>query len=128
LRGCLPDQIRVLHRSTVHRDLVRTGFENHFNIGQGGNTTAYGQGDVDYGRHVFHPGKPGLAVLQGCRNIQHGQLIGPFPLIKRSILDRVAGILQINEMNPLHNPAFSHIQARHDRHQTHDCSLSKISR
>ncbi len=56
--------------------------------------------------HVDHD----VPVLVAGRDVQEHQFVGPFCLVAGGNLDRVAGIAQVDEIRPLHDPAPIDIQ------------------
>ena len=58
--------------------------------------------------HVEHDVAPFVAG----RDVQEDQLVGPFVLIPGSHLHRIAGIAQVDEVRPLHDPPPVHVQTR----------------
>ena len=117
--GCSPDQVRVGHRGAVHGDLVGAGLQNQLDVLQGGNAAADRQRDLENRGHLLDPLQPGLPVLEGRGDVQHGQLVRAFLLIEPGVLDGIACILEVHEVNALDDASLLHVEARHDLDGAH---------
>ena len=53
---------------------------------------ADGERDRQFGGHGAYHGQRGAAPLDGSRNVEENQLVGPFILIPAGEFDRIAGI------------------------------------
>ena len=58
----------------------------------------------------------------GC-DVEHGKLVCALALVKGCVLDRVAGISQVDKVDALDHAPIFHIQAWHDLDRVHVCSF-----
>ena len=112
-------QLRVLHGGAVHGNLAGPGPENELDVLQAVDPAPDGQRDRDDGRDLPDPLQPGLAVFHRGRDVEHGQLVGPFLLVEGGVLHGVACVADVHEVHPLDDAAVFHVQARHDLDDVH---------
>ena len=102
--GRLAHELRVLHRGRVDRNLVAAGVQQLADVVERADAAADGERHEDLlGRaadHVEHDVAPFVAG----RDVEEHQLVGPFLLVAGGHRDRVAGVAQVEEIGPLHDP------------------------
>ena len=81
----------------------------------------YGFGDG----HPFGPDR--LAAFVRRRDIEKNELVGPFVLVVRGELDRVAGVTELDEADTLDDAAGVDVEARDDPLQVHSAASASAS-
>ena len=86
-------------------------FEQGADVVEGADAAADGQ------RHEHHFGRAAdhveddVAALVAGRDVEEDQLVGPFLLVARGHLDRIAGVAEVEEIRSLDDPAPVHVEA-----------------
>ena len=108
------DELRVVHGGRVDRHLVAAGLQQRADVLDRADAAADGQRHEDLlGRaadHVEHDVAPFVAG----RDVEEHQLVGPFLLVARGHLDRIAGVAQVEEIRPLHDATAVDVEAGND--------------
>src|SRR6185437_15097577 len=60
-----------------------------------------------------------VAALMTGGDVEKAQLVGPLAVVKAGLLDRVAGIGQVDEVDALDDAAVLYVEARDDAHLQH---------
>ena len=109
--GGLADELRVAAGRRVDRDLVAAGVQQCADVVDGADAAADGQGHEDHlGRPADHV-EDDVAALVAGGDIEEDQLVGPFLLVTRGHLDRIAGVAEVEEVRSLDDPAPVHVKA-----------------
>ena len=91
--------------------LSRPGVQQRPDVVDRADSTPHGQGHEDHlGRAADHVEHDVAAFVAG-RDVEKDQLVGPFLLVPRGHLDRIAGIAEIEEIRSLHHPPAIHVEA-----------------
>ena len=110
---------RILHRRGVEADFLRPGLDEPGGVLQRADAAADGQGHEDLlhdpGDQVGHD----LAALVAGGDVVEDQLIGPVVLISPGLLDGVAGIDVVEELNAFDHAAAVDVQAGNDPFAQH---------
>ncbi|OEI69630.1 Uncharacterized protein Cus16_0238 [Curtobacterium sp. ER1/6] len=110
----LADQGRTRDRGAVHTDLVRTALLQARDVVDAPDAAADRERDEDLlGRardRLVHR----RAVLDGRSDVEEGQFVRTLLVVPGGELDRVAGVLQVEEVDALHDPATRHVETRDD--------------
>src|SRR5690606_3229137 len=111
LVGGLGDEIRVVDRRRVDRDLVGPGEQQLADVGDLAHAAA------DRHRHEAVLGRAGgddedaLAVVGRGGDVEEAQFVGPGRVIGARGLDRIAGVDQVDEVDPFHDAAVLDVEA-----------------
>jgi hypothetical protein len=105
---------RVEDGRGVDAYFVRRSSQDQAHILCTADTTAHGKGQEDLICHAAHHIGNRLLPGRAGDDVQERQLIGAHPVIRPGLLDRVAGIAQIDEVNTFDNAPVLYIQARDD--------------
>ena len=101
--GRLVHKLRILHGGRVDRHLVAAGQQQLADVLERANAAAHGERHEHLlGRaadHVEHDVAPFVAG----RDVEEHQLVGPFLLVPRGHLDRIAGVAEVDEIRALHH-------------------------
>ncbi len=108
------DQLGVAHGRRVDGDLVRSRAQERADVVEAANPAADGQ------RHETDLGRPTDDVQQDRpifvtgRDVEEHQLVGPFAIVPRGDLDRIAGVPEVQEVRPLDDTPMVDVQAGDD--------------
>ena len=101
--GRLAHELRILHGGRVDRHLVAAGQQQLADVVERADAAA------DRERHEHLLGRAAdhvehdVAPFVAGRDVEEHQLVGPFLLVARGHLDRVAGVAEVHEVRPLHD-------------------------
>ena len=70
------------------------------------------------GRAADHV-EDGVAVLVARRDVQEGELVGAGGVVDPRLLDRIAGVAQVDELHALDHAAVVHVEAGDDADLQH---------
>ena len=111
LVGQLGDQLGPVDGGRVDPDLVGPGPQQPPGVLDRPDPAADGEGDEDLlggaGHHVDH----GPPVVRRRGDVEEDQLVGALGVVAGGQLDRVAGVEQVDELDPLDHPAGVHVEA-----------------
>jgi hypothetical protein len=126
--GDLGHQRGPVDRGGVDRDLVGTGAQQPVDVRDAADTTADGQRDEHLlgGRgDDLHRRRP--ALVRGG-DVEEGELVGPLLVVEPGQLDRVTGVAQLAEVDPLHHPTAVDVEARdHPDRERHADRSGQVS-
>ena len=108
------DELGIAHGGRVDRDLVGPRLQERPDVVQVADPAADGQRhEADLRRAADHV-PDDLAPLVAGGDVQEDQLVGPFRVVPRGDLDRVARVAEVDEVRPLHHAALVDVEARDD--------------
>ena len=110
----LRDQLRPADRCSVDRDLVGPGTQQPVDVLGRGHSPAHGEWDEDLlgtPRHDLHGG--GATLVRGG-DVEERQLVSTLGVVGARQLDRVTGVAEVLEVDPLDHPAAVDVEARDD--------------
>jgi hypothetical protein len=120
LGGDLADQLGPLHGRGVDRHLVGTGPQEAASVVDRADPAADGEGDEDLlggaGGHLDHR----VAGVGGGDDVEEDHLVGALGVVPSRQLDRVAGVAQAHEFDPLHHPTVADVEARDHPGRLHE--------
>jgi hypothetical protein len=121
--GDIGDQLRRPNRGRVDRDLVGTGEQQVLGIADRAYPPADGQRCEHLIRRARDDIDEGRSTFRGGRNIEEADLVGALLIVCGGLLDRVAGIAQLQEVDALHDAAVFDVETRDDApRERHGCS------
>ena len=85
----------------------------------GAHAAAHGQRHEALFGGPCHDVEDGVAVLVARRDVEEGELVGAGGVVDPRLLDRIAGVAQIDELHALHHAAVVHVEARDDADLQH---------
>ena len=106
----LPHELGPLDRRRVDGHLVRARVEHAADILDHADAAAHGQRDEYFAGHLLHHMDHGVAVIGTGGDVEESDLVGTLLVIAPRHLDRVPGIPDVDEPDPLHHPAGIHVQ------------------
>src|SRR5512143_3418137 len=112
--GCSLDELRIVHRSCIDRDLVRSSQEEITDVIQILDPSADGERHKDLLRGPAHHVKNDAALFVGGGDVQEREFVRPLFVIELGVLDGVSCIDQVHETDALYDTAALHIEARYD--------------
>ena len=110
--GRLADELGIARGGRVDRHLVAAGQQQLANVFQRANAAADAQRHEDHFGRAAHDVEHDVAPLVAGRDVEKHQLVGPFLLVARGHLDRVAGVAQVDEVGPFDDPAPIDVETR----------------
>ena len=117
--GRAADQIRILDRGGVDRDLVGAGAQQGPRVLDAADAAADAhRHEADVGRARDHV-ENGAAALVAGGDVEEHQLIGAGGVVGAGLLDRIAGVAQGEELDALDHAAVLDVQAGDDSDLKH---------
>ena len=110
----LLDELAPRHRGGVDRDFVGAGGEQLADIVDRAHAAA------DRERHeaglggARHHIEDGVAVLVACGDVEEAKLVGAFAVVNAGLLDLIAGVDEIDEVDALDHAAVLHVETGND--------------
>ncbi len=127
LLGCLAHEVGPRYRGRIDRDLVGTGQQQRADILDPAHPAAHRErhetllgGAAD---HVIER----VAPLMAGRDVEEAELVGAGCIIDPRLLDRVARIPEIDEIDALDDAAILHVEAGDDAHLEHQADSPSSS-
>jgi cobalt-zinc-cadmium efflux system protein len=114
---------RLIDEFGVDAALVGAGQQQAAHIAGGTNSAADRQGQKYSLSRFGHDIEDRIAIFVACGNVQKSKLICPRGIIKRSLLNRVTGVSERNEIDTLHYPPVFHVQAGNHAQLQHGTAL-----
>src|SRR6185437_12924988 len=118
-----PDQLWPVDRGGIYRDLIGASPEHRPGVFHGADAPADGEGDEDLIGGPLDDVDHGCAVVGAGGDVQKNQLVGALGVIKGGELDRIAGVAQLNELDPLDDPASGDVQTGNNASREHGVPL-----
>ena len=112
--GRFGHEVGVRDGGGVDRHLVGPGRKQPPHVGQGSDAAANGQRDEHFASHAFDHFHERAAIFVACRDVEKDEFIGALLIVTPRDLDRIAGILDLEELDALDDPALVDIQAGDD--------------
>ena len=107
-------ELGVAHGRRVDRDLVGPRVQERPDVVQAADPAADRQRhEADLGRPPDHVPED-LPPLVAGGDVEEDQLVGPFRIIPRGDLDRIARVAEVEEVRPLDHAAMVDVEARDD--------------
>jgi hypothetical protein len=114
LGGDLGDDLGPGHRRRIDRHLVRAREQQRAGILDRAHSAADGKGhEAHRGCAADHVEKR-AAPFVARGDVEEAQLVGPGRVIGARLLDRVAGVLEVHEVDPLDHASVGDVEARDD--------------
>ena len=107
----LIDQVRRSHGRAVDGHLVGTGQQGRADVVNGADAATDTERDEQRIGYAAHHVEHRIAALVRGRDIQKDQLVGPFTVVDGRLLNRIAGVAQVDEINAFDDPAVLDIEA-----------------
>ena len=114
LQSCLANEIRALDRHRVNRNLVTTRIQQSSDIVDSSDPSPDSQRHKDLFRSSCHYSQNNVALFMAGGNVQKHQLISSLLLVLASNLDGIAGILQIDKIDPLDDSTCMNVKTGND--------------
>jgi hypothetical protein len=108
------DQRRLFDRSGVDAHFVGPGVQHQAHVIDRANAAADGERDETVRGGAMHHIRHGRAVVRRCGDIEKDQFIGLLGIVGHRAFDRITGIDQIDEIDPLYHPTSGDIEAGND--------------
>ena len=128
LGGQLPDHARTLDGCRVHGDLVGAGTEDPAGIVDRPDATTHGEWDEHLLGGPPHDVDDRVPCVGGGRDVEEHQFVGSLPVVAGRQLDRIAGVPESDEVDPLDDTAIVYVEARDDSHGPHGVPRGPVSR
>src|SRR5580658_10266550 len=112
-RDC-SNQLRVVHRGRVDRDLVRASLEHRCGIVEFTNSSADGEGNEQTACRAADDVEHRLAFAAGSGDVEQDDFVGAIAGVSGGTFHGVAGVAQIRELHAFHDPAAIHIETGED--------------
>src|SRR5437762_125817 len=112
--GELVDEVRVLERRGVDRDLVGARFENRLRVGHRADAAGDAERDIEERRHAVDPGTIHRAPTGAGGDVVEDELVRALVTVARGELQDGADDLMVGEAHTLHHRAVSHVEAGDD--------------
>ena len=108
------DQVWILDRRGVDRDLVGAGGEELAHVAHRAHAAADRQRDEDLVGGALDDVDHRAAAVGRRRDVEEDELVGALAVVERGQLDRIAGVAQIDELDALDDAAAGHVEAGND--------------
>ena len=108
-----------LHRRGVDADLVGSGAQHAPGVVDGADAAANGQRDEHLLGSAIDDIDHRVAAVRRRGDVEEHQLVGAFCVVAGGQLDRVAGVAQPDEVDPLDDATVGHIEAWDDPGNPH---------
>ena len=89
----------------------------------GADAAAHGERDEDAVGHAAHHVDDDIAALVAGGDVQEDQLVGALAVVDLRLLDRIAGVAQVEKVDPLDHAAVLDVQAGDDAFGEHGVVL-----
>ena len=113
------DEGRVSNGLGIDRNLIRAGVQKRTYVIGCPHTAAHGERHEALLRGTSNDIVERIAPLVACGYIKKTQFVGAFGIIDPCLLDRVAGVDQIDEVDTFDDPSASDIEAGNDTRFQH---------
>ena len=110
----LPDELGAGDGGGVDRALVGAGEQQAANVFGSADAAADGERQEDALSGAGDDVEDGVALLVAGGDVEKGKLVGAGGVIKRGLLDRIAGVTQGDEVDALDDAAVLHVEAGND--------------
>ena len=114
LQSCLANEIRALDRHRVNRNLVTTRIQQSSDIVDSSDPSPDSQRHKDLFGSSRHNAQNDIALFVAGGDVQKHQFIRPLLLVLTSNLDGIAGILQIDKIDPLDDSTCMNVKTGND--------------
>jgi len=118
-RRRFPNQFRRLHRGGVDRHLIAPCIEQQADIVDGPNPATDGERHETDFRRPPHDIEHDAPLLVTRRDVEKHQLIGPIGFILGRDLHRIAGVPQVQKIDPFNHAPGMDIETRDDAFGEH---------
>ncbi len=108
------------HAAELIETLSLPAFKQRPNVVQRANPSANGQRHEDLLGRAANDVEHDVAGLVAGGDVQKHQLVGPFLLIAGRHRHRVAGVAEVDEIRPLHDPPAIDVQTGNDTFGEHE--------
>ena len=108
------DQLGACDGGGIDRDFVCPGQQQRARVVDGAYPAADGQRHEAHLRGAAHHLEQRPAPLVARRDVEEAQLVGSRGVVGARLLDRVAGVLEVDEVDPLDHAAVGDVEARDD--------------
>ena len=122
------DQRRILDRGRVDRDFVCALAQECTEVLDGADTTSDRKWDKDRFCDAAYHIDDRIPGIGGSGDIEEDELIGTCRVIGGCDLDRISGILQIDEVDALYDPSVFYIQTGNDSFRKHQNSSFRMDK
>ena len=123
----LGDEFGPLHGGCVDGDLVGTRQQQTADVAGGPHAAADGERHEAGLGGAPHRVEEDAPVLVAGGDVEEGQLVGAFPVVDPGLLDGIAGVHQVDEVDALDHPAPVHVQTRDDARLQHGSASRSIA-